>query len=108
MTPFDRLKLLADKQGLSINDVETKVGIGTNTLYSWKKKIPGGQNLSKVADFFHVSTDYLLGRTDDPSIADKPSKVDLADEDVIMTFEGQKIPPEDIELMKRLLRGKDK
>lgn len=69
MTPFDRLKLLADKQGLSINDVETKVGIGTNTLYSWKKKIPGGQNLSKVADFFHVSTDYLLGRTDDPSIA---------------------------------------
>ena len=102
MTPFDRLKLLADKQGLSINDVETKVGIGTNTLYSWKK------NLSKVADFFHVSTDYLLGRTDDPSIADKPSKVDLADEDVIMTFEGQKIPPEDIELMKRLLRGKGK
>ncbi|WP_125767335.1 helix-turn-helix domain-containing protein [Lapidilactobacillus wuchangensis] len=71
MTPFDRLKKLADKQGLSVNAVETKIGLGTNTLYSWKKKIPSGQNLTKVADYFNVSTDYLLGRTDNPEIAGK-------------------------------------
>lgn len=68
MTPYDRLKKLADAQGMSINSVENKIGLGTNTLYSWKKKIPSGQNLTKVADYFHVSTDYLLGRTDDPEI----------------------------------------
>ena len=30
---------------------------------------------------------------------------DLADEDVIFTYEGKKIPPEDLEYMKRILRG---
>ena len=35
----------------------------------------------------------------------KPKQVDIADDDVIMTFEGKPIPPEDLELMKRLLRG---
>lgn len=64
MNPYDRLKLLANKQGLSINDVEEKIGLGKNTLYSWKKKVPSGTNLTKVADFFDVSTDYLLGRTE--------------------------------------------
>lgn len=64
MNPYDRLKLLANKQGLSINDVEEKIGLGKNTLYSWKKKVPSGTNLTKVADLFDVSTDYLLGRTE--------------------------------------------
>ena len=64
MTPYERLKLLCSKHGLSINELEEKVGLGQNTLYSWKKNIPSGQNLTKIADYFHVSTDYLLGRTD--------------------------------------------
>lgn len=98
MTPFDRLKKLADKQGLSVNDVEAKIGLGKNTLYSWKKKIPSGTNLTKVADFFHVSTDYLLGRH-------IKKTADLADEDTVFTYEGRQIPPEDLEYMKRLLRG---
>lgn len=66
MNPYERLRLLAKKQGLSINDVEEKIGLGKNTLYSWKKKVPSGTNLTKVADFFGVTTDYLLGRTDTP------------------------------------------
>lgn len=106
MTPFDRLKGLADKQQMSINDVENKVGLGKNTLYSWKKKIPGGQNLEKVADYFHVSTDYLLGRTDEPhQVRAKDTLPDVADEDIILSFEGKQIPPEDLETIRRFLRG---
>lgn len=100
MTPFDRLKKLADKQGLSINDIESKVGLGKNTLYSWKKKIPSGTNLTKVADFFNVTTDYLLGRD-----IQKNKTADLADDETIFTYEGKRIPPEDLEYMKRILRG---
>lgn len=105
MTPFDRLKGLADKQKMSINDVETKVGLGKNTLYSWKRKIPGGQNLEKVADYFHVTTDYLLGRTDDPGVVSSNTPPDVADKDVILSFEGKEIPPEDLETIRRFLRG---
>ena len=102
MTPFDRLKKLADKQGLSINDIETKVGLGKNTLYSWKKKIPSGTNLTKVADFFNVTTDYLLGRD-----IQKNKTADLADDDVIFTYQGKPLSDEDKELIKRLMNGKN-
>lgn len=71
MTPYDRLKELTNKQGISLNKLEENIGLGKNTLYSWKKKIPSGQNLTKVADYFNVSTDYLLGRTDDPGFSSK-------------------------------------
>ena len=72
------------------------------SIYSWKKKDPSITRLTKVADVLNVSVDYLLGNTDNPS---KKKSVDLNDDDVIMTFEGRPIPPEDLELMKRLLRG---
>lgn len=72
MTAFDRLKTLCDTQGISINDLEEKLDIGRNSLYSWKKGIPKGTNLLKVADYFHVSTDYLLGRTDSPRADNQP------------------------------------
>ena len=100
MTPFDRLKTLADKQGLSVNDVERRIGLGRNTLYSWKKKIPSGNNLIKVADFFHVSTDFLLGRSTD-------STADLDDDDVIFTYQGKPLSDEDKALIKRLMNGKN-
>lgn len=62
MTAFDILKKLCDEQGISVNTLEENIGLGKNTLYSWKKNTPKGSNLIKVADYFDVSTDYLLGR----------------------------------------------
>ncbi|MCX2455669.1 helix-turn-helix domain-containing protein [Lacticaseibacillus nasuensis] len=38
----------------------------------------------------------------------KTAKVDLADKDVIMSFEGKPIPPEDLETIRRFLRGGQK
>lgn len=64
MTTFDRLKILCDEQKISIVELEEKLNFGRNSLYGWKKKIPNGANLEKVADYFNVSVDYLLGRTD--------------------------------------------
>jgi len=64
MTAFDRVKKLCDEQKISIVELEERLGFGRNSLYGWKKKVPNGANLSKVADYFNVSVDYLLGRTD--------------------------------------------
>ncbi|WP_430605016.1 hypothetical protein IGL98_000940 [Enterococcus sp. DIV0840] len=63
MNTFDRVKKLADKQKITIVELEERLKFGKNSLYAWKKKVPNGSNLSKVADYFNVSTDYLLGRT---------------------------------------------
>lgn len=64
MTTFDRVKKLADEQKISLKDLAVKLNMGTNVIYKWKNQIPSGENLQKVADYFNVSTDYLLGRTD--------------------------------------------
>lgn len=68
VTTFDRVKKLAEKQKISIMELEERLNLGKNSLYGWKRKTPNGANLEKVADYFNVSVDYLLGRTDDAEI----------------------------------------
>ncbi|GAB5053272.1 hypothetical protein PESHB4_19100 [Pediococcus ethanolidurans] len=75
MALFDRVKKLADSQGKSLKNIALELGFGENSLYGWKTKNPGIDKLQAVADYFGVSTDYLLGRTDNPYPA-KRSKLD--------------------------------
>ncbi|MFS7207993.1 transcriptional regulator [Carnobacterium divergens] len=75
MTTFDRVKKLADKQKITIVELEEKVGFSRNSLYSWKKNNPSSEKLEKVADFFGVSTDYLLGREKPQIVEDDKLKV---------------------------------
>nr|DAH66162.1 MAG TPA: repressor protein [Caudoviricetes sp.] len=117
MNPYERLRLLAKKQGLSINDVEEKIGLGKNTLYSWKKKVPSGTNLTKVADFFGVTTDYLLGRTDTPEFTRRDERdvqnilkdmtEGLSNDSALayMKNGGEEIDEEDAELLKASLEN---
>lgn len=117
MNPYERLRLLAKKQGLSINDVEEKIGLGKNTLYSWKKKVPSGTNLTKVADFFGVTTDYLLGRTDIPEFTRRDERdvqnilkdmtEGLSNDSALayMKNGGEEIDEEDAELLKASLEN---
>ena len=67
---FDRIKELADKQKISLNILEEKLGYSTNYLYSLKKGNPKSDRLQEIADYFGVSTDYLLGRTENPNLTD--------------------------------------
>lgn len=64
MNVLERVKLLADDYGISIPELEKKLGFGNGSVYKWGKSMPSADKLSAVADFFNVTTDYLLGRTD--------------------------------------------
>lgn len=68
MTAFERVKILADQQKISIVQLEEKLGFSRNSLYAWKKNNPSTDKLQKVADYFNVSTDFILGRTNDQSV----------------------------------------
>lgn len=100
---FDKIKELADKQGISINVLEEKLGYGTNTLYRLKRSNPSSKVLREIADYFGVSTDYLLGRTDNPAIAGGGSEPDDIDKiiDRAMFFDGKPLTDDD----RRALRG---
>lgn len=108
MTAFDRLKFLCDNQGISVNDLEEKLGIGRNSLYSWKKNIPKGTNLLKVADYFSVSTDYLLGRTDVSKIVEASITNDDLENALegAMTWNGEPLTEQDKEAVRIFLQGR--
>lgn len=62
MTVLERIKILADKRGKTLRQVTDDLNFSENYLYSLKNKTPNGQTLEKLADYFHVTVDYLLGR----------------------------------------------
>lgn len=64
MDLYERISHLSKKQGLSVFDLAEKLGLSRNSVYSWKKSSPKAETLEKVADYFNVSVDYLLGRTE--------------------------------------------
>lgn len=66
----DRIRLLREKNGNTQSDVCASLGIEQSTLanYERNRRIPRADMIVAFADFFHVSTDYLLGRSDSPYI----------------------------------------
>ncbi len=64
MTTFETIRSLCSERGISINDLENALGYSKNTLYRLKTQNPGADKLEALADYFDVSTDYLLGRTE--------------------------------------------
>ena len=107
MNTGQRISLLREKKNQSQAELAKTLGIAASTvgMQETNKRKPSSKMLKKLSVLYDVSIDYLLGND---STTDKaPSEVDIADpkNDTIMTFEGRPIPPEDLEIIKRLLRG---
>ena len=106
---FDKIKELCQKQGISLNQLEEKLNFSTNYLYSMKKGNPKADNLQKIADYFNVSTDYLLGRTENPNIAkdgDASAPLDIRDIAAqSMLFDGKPLTEEDIDFITAVLEA---
>jgi len=106
---FDRIKELAKKQGLSINLLEEKLGYSRNTIYNLKNSKPSTERISEIADYFNVSTDYLLGRTDNPTIAKDETIAGYTSDDLrkmaenAKTFDGKPLTEEDIDAIQNII-----
>lgn len=122
MTTYERIQELSKERGLSVRELGRKLDIGETTIYKWKTQTPKLDVLEKVADYFDVSVDYLVGRTDKKLPFDRWEKMygdsvreeqsrydanktsDLAENDVVFTFEGKKIPKEDLALIREIIK----
>ena len=60
---WKRLKKLRERKGLLQKELAKRLGVPATTLNSWEtgKAEPRTDRLIKLADFFEVSVDYLLG-----------------------------------------------
>lgn len=102
-------KLTQEQLGRKIN--VTKVSISG---YENGNRSPDTETLQKIADFFDVTTDYLLGRSDNPVLTAKDEK-DIAkklenilnsmDSDTALAFDGEPMDEETKELVKAAIKS---
>ena len=71
MSILEKIQELCKEKGTNPSKLEIELGFGKGTLYKWDKSSPNTDKLSKVADFFGVSVDYLLGKTEFRSLPDE-------------------------------------
>lgn len=60
----DNLKILREKRGITQQELADGIGISNKAVSTWENgsKVPRQPKLEKLADYFNVSVDYLLGR----------------------------------------------
>ncbi|MBW5038836.1 helix-turn-helix domain-containing protein [Streptococcus pneumoniae] len=108
---FEKIKELAKKRGKALGQVEEDLGYGRNTLYKIKNSTPNAERIAEIANYFNVSTDYLLGRTDNPAIAgsDEFAQVNGQIIDLrkaaanTMLFDGKPLNEDDIDFITSVL-----
>lgn len=105
MTTFERIKKYAKLRGLSLQKVALAAGLSKNMIYQYKDGTnPSMKTLNKIADVLHVEPNDLLS---DTTNKENTAQADLDDDDTIFTFQGRPIPPEDLKIIRRLLKNDD-
>lgn len=64
-----RLRALREEQGFqSQQALADALGVAQSTVANWEcgRREPNYETTRKLADFFQVTVDYLMGRSDDP------------------------------------------
>ncbi|MBQ7129389.1 MAG: helix-turn-helix transcriptional regulator [Clostridia bacterium] len=87
MYTLDKIKQLLKEQNKSQKDLTDYLGLKKSTFTSWNAGLNTSYNkhIGRIAEFLDVSTDYLLGNTDER----KPINHDITDDDIkFALFEG--------------------
>lgn len=84
---------------MTLNEVEKQANLSFNSIYSWKTKNPNSQNLKNVADILQTNSDYLLGRSNDPSPVDEED-----DPSMFFRIDMRNVPEEDRDEFKAQLK----
>ena len=82
---YDRFIELCNKKGVKPSRVAIEKSFNKGSISSWKKNAELGKDvkptteiLEKLADYFDVTVDYILGKTDER----KPINHDVTDDDI--------------------------
>ena len=65
---YELLKKLCSERGMTVTQLCITVTGNSGNLATWKKGYMRSDYLAKAGDALGVSVDYLLGRTDNPTI----------------------------------------
>lgn len=94
----ERVKELASKRRITIAELERTLKIANGTIGKWDKQNPSIEPLTKIADYFNVTTDYLLGRNQTPEDATEKETKELKNilqNEAGLTYSQETVTPED-------------
>ena len=98
MTTVDIISKLLAERGISASKMMSALGFSNGLFSQWKsrKQKPSREKLDKIADYFGVSVDYLLGKEE---TAARP----VSDDDIKFALYGTTdISEDDYEEVKKL------
>lgn len=76
MEPFhERVVGLIQEKGISQAQFCRELEFNKNTIKGWERSDPSLESLKLVADYFNVSTDYLVGLTDKRDVVSPTKKL---------------------------------
>lgn len=76
---FDRYEQLCKEIGKSKSAVAIEIGLSKTAVTHWGQGFnPNQETLLKIANYFDISTDYLLGKTD----VRRTVRTDITDDDI--------------------------
>lgn len=108
MNAYEKIKELATEKGMSIRELEINLGYSNGYFGKWKKVSPNSEGLRKVADYFNVSVDYLLGRTENKYLnANKEADDNILERalDSAMSYDGKGISDADRPIIKNFIKA---
>lgn len=108
MSVLYKIKDLANEKGVSLSELERSIGISNGSISKWEKSSPKADTLQKVADYFNVSVDYLLGRTNNRfyGLSDKQREISIEQAlDSVMSYDGKPMTDNDREILKGIIEA---
>lgn len=99
---YERITELCKEKNIKVTPLVIQLGISPGAISRWKNgSTPKGEILNKFADYFNVSTDYLLGKTEKRQA---PEGLTAKDLDTLARIKYlQEHSPEDYALVKSLI-----
>ncbi len=73
----ERLKYLRERDKMYQSELAEKLNLAPSSISMYERgdRDPDTSTLSKIAEIFNVTTDYLLGRTDIPDMLNEPIQI---------------------------------
>ena len=110
MNTYDIIKELVKQRLMTVAQLERTLDLSNGSISKWAKSKPNSEPLEKIADYLNVSTDYLLGRTDNPVFAgDAVAKTEIdlkKDAAESFFYDGHELNDEDLDLISSLLEAR--